>query len=216
MRQLIRLAVVLLCTLTAAPAIAQTCLGRASFDDAPWQARIESGFSRDVRSFGPSVYRGGGTLFGGVSADLDGYSTLEQTAASVGATVGFDRAVRTVSSRLHVCPIVTALHQFGPNLDTEDISANVVAYGGHVGIVAFENQSFQIVPIIGIDAQWERDRVTPTNSTSATASNTFAVTRLGVGFVINKRTSIAPEVIQLFGTAATTTFRLNAVFGFGK
>ena len=216
MRQLATAAAVCLCVLAAVPARAQTCLGRASFDDAPWQARVESGFSRDVRSFGPSVYRGGNMFFGGVSADLDGYSTLSQTAASVGATVGLDRSVRAISDRLHVCPVVTVLHQFGPNLDTEDFSANVASYGGRVGIVAFENQSFQIVPMIGMDAQWERDTVTPTGSTSAAASNTFTVTRLAVGFVINKRTSVVPEVIQLYGTAATTTFRLNAVFGFGR
>ncbi|HEX4347765.1 MAG TPA: hypothetical protein VHZ73_09340 [Vicinamibacterales bacterium] len=216
MQKLIVLAALTMCAVYATPASAQTCLGRAPFDDAPWQARVESGSSRDVRSFGLSAYRGASALFGGVSADLDGYSTLSETAVAVGATVGFDRPVRAISSRLHVCPIVTVQHQFGPNPVTADISANVVAYGARAGIVAFENPSLQVVPMVGMEAQWERDTVTPAGASSVSGSNTFTVTRLGIGFVINKRTSLVPEVIQLFGTAASTTFRVNAVFGFGK
>jgi hypothetical protein len=216
MRTLLLLAAVSACGLAAAPASAQTCLGRSSFSDAPWQARVESGYSRDVRSFGPSVYHGVGMLFGGVSADLDGYTTLDQTAVSLGASVGVDEALTAVSSRLHACPLLTVVHQFGPNIDTADISANVFAFGGRVGIVAFENQSIQIIPTIGMEAQRERDSVTPSGNPTVNATSTFTVTRLGVGIVIGKRTSLVPEIIQLFGTAASTTFRLNAVFGFGK
>jgi hypothetical protein len=216
MHKFIGLAVLWVCLLASVPASAQTCVGRTSFGDTPWEARVESGYSRDVRSFGPSVYRGSGAFFGGVSADLDGYTTLSQTAVAVGATVGIEQKLRSISNRVYVCPVGTFIHQFGPNLDTADISANVLSFGGRIGIVAFENQSVQIVPTIGMDAQRETDSITPSGSDKVTGTNTFTVTRLGVGFVIGKRTSLVPEIIQLFGTSASTTFRLSAVFGFGK
>jgi hypothetical protein len=214
-RTFIALAALTVWMLVARTASAQTCLGRPSFSDTPWQIRVESGFSSDVRSFGPGILRGGHTIFGGVSSDLTGYSTLDQTAVTLGGTAGVDAAVRAISSRLHVCPIVSALHQFGPNLDTADISANVAAVGGRVGIVASENQTIQVIPTIGIDAQWERDRLESGGATTR-ASRTFTVTRIGVGFVLNRRTAIVPEVIEIYGAAAATTFRVTAAFGFGR
>lgn len=216
MRQLITVAVVAVCAvLASAPASAQTCLGRPSFSDAPWQARVESGFSSDVRSFGPAVLRGTSSVFGGLTTDLVGYTNLDQTAVSFGGTVGAERAITGISSRLYACPTVTFLHQIGPNVDTADFSANVASFGGRIGILASDGSTLQVIPMIGMDAQWERDTVkTGTDTTSS--SRTFTVTRLAVGFVLNKRTAIVPEVIQLFGAAATTTFRVTAAFGFGR
>jgi hypothetical protein len=214
-RTIIAFAAVSVWTLVASSASAQTCLGRPAFSDAPWQIRVESGFSSDLRSFGPGILLGGRTIFGGLSSDLTGYSNLDQTAVTLGGTAGADAAVPAISRRLHVCPIFSALHQFGPNLDTADISANVAAVGGRVGIVASENQTLQVIPMVGIDAQWEKDRVESGGATTR-ASRTFTVTRIGVGLVLNKRTAIVPEVIEIFGAAAATTFRVTAAFGFGR
>jgi hypothetical protein len=69
--------------------------------------------------------------------------------------------------------------------------------------------------MIGMDAQWEHDSVTAGGNTNS-ASRTFTVARLGVGFVLNRKTSLVPEIIELFGVAGNTTFRVTATFGFGK
>jgi hypothetical protein len=66
-----------------------------------------------------------------------------------------------------------------------------------------------------MDAQWEKDTVEAGGVTTR-ASRTFTVTRIGVGLVLNKRTAIVPEVIEIFGAAAATTFRVTAAFSFGR
>jgi hypothetical protein len=211
MRKFTAFFALVVCTL-AGPAAAQTCVGRASFADAPWQARVESTFSSESHTFGPSLLRGGRTVFGGANVDLVGYNSISETAASIGGTVG---AEGRIASRLTVCPVVTVLHQFGPSVSGNDLSVNVAAFGGRMGFVASENQTLQVVPMIGMDAQWEHDSVTSGGNTNSD-SRTFTVARLGVGFVLNRKTSIVPEIIELFGVGGSTAFRVTAAFGFGK
>ena len=210
MRTLIAVTALAASICVSTPASAQTCAGRPSFADARWQGRVETGFSSEAKTFGPAVSRGTGAFFAGAIVDFTGYPNLDETAVSIGISGGVDRAI---NSRFHVCPIVTALHQFGPNVDTATVSSNVLAAGGRLGIVAAENQTVQVVPTIGVDLQWQKDKI-ESGGDSASASRRFAVTRVGVGFVLNKRTAIVPEVIEIFGAAATTTFRVTAAFGF--
>jgi len=207
------LAAALVC-LAPLPAQAQTCLGRTSFTDAPWQARIESAFSDGARTFGPSIALGSNHLFGGVLADVNGYSTIDQAAFTIGGTFGFDGALGN-GGRLHVCPLVTVQHRFGPNVPSADFSSTVGSFGGRVGIVAAENQTLSVVPTFGVDVQVENDSVTVGSDTTS-ETETFAVARFGVGFVLNKHTAIVPEIIGLFGVASNTTFRVSATFQFGK
>jgi hypothetical protein len=210
MRTLVVSAIATLCTLAAASASAQTCAARPSFAGAPWQARVESGFSSDARTFGPSIVRGWGSFFAGAAADLTGYAGLEATAVSTSVTVGAERAL---GARVYVCPVLTVLHQFGPDFTDAELSANATSLGGRLGIVAATYQTLQIVPMIGMDAQWERDRVDVEGRTSH-LSRTFTVSRLAVGLVMNQRVAIVPEIIEIFGTAGNSTFRVTAAFGF--
>ena len=210
MRKLTAFFALVVCTL-AGPAAAQTCVGRASFADAPWQARVATTFSSQSHTFGPSILRGGRTFFGGANVDLVGYSNISETAASIGGTIGAEGRL----ARLAVCPVVTVLHQFGPSVSGNDLDVNVISYGGRMGFVASENQTLQVIPMIGMDAQWEHDSVTAGGSTNSD-SRTFTVARLGVGFVLNKKTSIVPEIIELFGVGGSAAFRVTAAFGFGK
>jgi len=200
--------------LSPAPALAQTCLGRASFADAPWQLRLESSFSSDAKTFGPSLSLGSRNVFGGVLGDITGYSTIDQTALSIGGTIGIDGALDE-QSHLHVCPIATLIHRFGPNVPTADFSSTVAAFGGRVGVVAAENQTLQVIPTIGVEAQVEDDTV-KVGADTTSETRTFAVVRFGVGFVLNRRTAIVPEIIDLYGVASNTTFRVSATFQFGK
>jgi hypothetical protein len=212
MRTLIAATAFAACTCLATTASAQTCAGRVSFADARWQGRVETGFSSDAKTFGPAVSRGNGTFFGGAIVDFTGYPNLDETAVSIGVSGGAEHAL---NSRFHVCPLVTLLHQIGPNVDPSTLSSNVLAAGGRLGIVANENQTVQIVPTVGVDLQWQKDTI-ESGGQSASASRRFAVTRVGVGFVLNKRTAVVPEVIEIFGAAATTTFRITAAIGFGR
>lgn len=210
------LAVFVLCAI-ATPAAAQTCAGRGSFADAPWQARMESSYSNSTKSYGPSISRGSRTWFVGTLADVIGYPTLDESALSLGGTIGAERAIGGRASRVHGCPIVTALHTFGPNVPSASFSSHVVSLGGRVGVVASENATLQVVPTFGMDVEYERDTANPTDASgvSVASSRTFTVTRFGVGFVLNRRTAIVPEIIQIYGVAADTTLRVTASFGFG-
>ena len=202
---------------TATPAAAQICAGRGSFADAPWQARIESSYSNSSKTFGPSITRGSSTVFIGAVADLVGYPTLDQAALSLGGTIGADGAIGRRASRVHGCPIMTLLHTFGPNVPGVNFSANIASVGGRIGVVASENATLQVVPTFGMDVQYEHDIATSTDAaiTSTSSSRTFTVTRFGVGFVLNRKTTITPEIVQIYGVAADTTLRVTASFGFG-
>jgi hypothetical protein len=165
------------------------------------------------KSFGPSLSRGVGELFLSAFGEVAGFSGIDQSAASLGGTIGVDHAVGQ-GRRVHVCPVVTALHEFGPNVSGADFSADVASFGGRLGIIASDNATLQVVPTFGVDFQAERDEVTVGGqSTSSTTS--FTVARFGVGFVLNRRTSIVPEIIELFGVSSDTTFRMTAAFSFG-
>jgi len=203
-----------LACLAPVPAAAQPCIGRPSFSDAPWQARVQSSFSDSSKTFGPSLSRGVGDFFIGAFGDLDGFSGIDQSAASIGGTIGLDRGFGR-DRRVHGCPIVTALHQFGPSVGGTDFSANVASFGGRVGIVANDNPALQVVPTFGMDLQVERDMAN-FNGQSTSSSRNFTVARFGVGFVFNRRTSIVPEIIELFGVSSDTTFRMTAAFNFGR
>jgi hypothetical protein len=100
----------------------------------------------------------------------------------------------------------------------DSFSSNVVAIGGRLGFVASENATLQVVPEFGMDMQHESDTANATDPgvSSSASSRTFTVTRLGVGFVLNRRVSIVPEIIQIYGVASDTTIRVAASFGFGK
>jgi hypothetical protein len=200
--------------LLAVPAAAQPCLGRPSFSDAPWQAGVESSFSDSDRSFGPSLSRGIGDLFVGVLGDVVGFSGIDESAVSLGGTIGVDRGVGR-DRRVHVCPVATALHEFGPSVGGTDFSADVASFGGRLGIVASENPTVQVVPTFGVDFQVERDTALVSGQSTSSSTN-FTVARFGVGFVLNGRTSVVPEIIELFGVASDTTFRVTAAFSFGR
>ncbi len=194
----------------ATPAAAQTCVGRGSFAEAPWQARVETSYSNSSKSFGPSITRGFGAFFAGGSADLVGYPGLDQSAAALGGTIGAEIGKR--ASRVQGCPVATALHQFGPNLPGASSSANVASFGGRIGVVASENATLQVVPTFGMDFQYEHDMVE--TAISAASSRHYTDTRLGVGFVLNRRTAIVPEILQIYGVSSDTTIRLTVAFGF--
>jgi hypothetical protein len=204
------LAIVAVCA-TATPAAAQTCVGRGSFAGAPWQARVETSYSNSSKSFGSSITRDFGAFFAGGVADLVGYPGVDQSAASVGGTIGAELGSR--ARRVQACPVATVLHQFGPNIPGASSSANVASFGGRIGVVASENATLRVVPTFGMDFQYEHDMVE--TAISAAASRHYTDTRLGVGFVLNQRTAIVPEIIQIYGVSSDTTIRLSVAFGFG-
>src|SRR5665213_2500679 len=210
-RHVAGLAILAVCAI-ATPAAAQTCAGRGSFADAPWQARVETSYSNSSKSFGPSITRGFGAFFAGGVADLVGYPGIDESAESAGGTIGVEFGGR--SSRVHACPVATVLHQSGPNIPGATSSANVASFGGRIGVVASENATLQVVPTFGVDFQYEHDMVE--TAISSASSRHYTDTRLGVGFVLSRRTAIVPEIIQIYGVSSDTTMRLSMAIGFSK
>ena len=120
-----------LLAIVRSPAVAQTCMGLASFTNAPMQVTGNGMFSSGVNSFGAAVGYG---MQSGLWGNL-GVQTLSIDGASshplnIGAHAGYETAVGKSRNPIHVCPNASFSIGNGPddvnfNSSTQDATLGV-------------------------------------------------------------------------------------------
>ncbi len=201
---------------------AQTCLGGPSISKArSTQAGVGVAFRDELFAFGGNISAGNDSAFGGLtvsrrSLEVDGFDSLSAVNLAVNAGL---QIPATPDKRAMFCPIVGFSRTFGPNdvfdsgLDLSDWS---IGGGGAFGVTVGAPGSIQFVPTVSL--QVVRTTVTAKfGGESESESDTNGVLTLGLGFLLNERVSVLPNVSIPIGVEdGKALFGLSVIFSFGK
>jgi hypothetical protein len=209
-----------LLAIVRSPAVAQTCMGLASFSTAPMQVTGNGMFSSGVNSFGATVGYG---MQSGLWGNL-GVQTLSIDGASshplnIGAHAGYETAVGKSRNPIHVCPNASFSIGNGPDDVNFNASSQDVTMGVNFGtVLPGSNPRMKIVPTAGIS--WAHTKLSAKDSVGTSlgsASDSYGLAQLGIGLVMNQNISIRPSVdIPLGLTGSNARFGMTLGYNFGS
>ena len=215
MLRILCVSMVLVCV-AASSALAQVCAGGAAFSGAPLQVGGGVGFTERAQVNGASFGGGTDTGFGLLSVGGLTVDGVNDTALSVGATMGADPVVGG-NGRVRVCPLGTLTYLRGP--DTGDLHSATLdlKIGGRLGVVAAQSTNVQLIPTVGLSFVYTRLMLRPPEPlNNLTEADTYGVASLGAGLVFNRRIAITPLVsLPLFLGEETPEFSLGLSVNFG-
>lgn len=178
-------------------ASAQTALGLPSFDEGPFIVTAGLGFGEDATSFGGGFVGGTGEIWGGIGVSYSSFDDIDTSAFGVNGTVGTSLALDT-RARVWLSPVAGVGFLTGPDIGEIDVDVFGLRGGARLGIVATTGGPVTIVPTFGFDIAYDRvsaDLAGVANS----EGETFAIARIGAGFLISERFSIVPTVSMPLG-----------------
>jgi hypothetical protein len=209
-----------LLAIVRSPAVAQTCMGLASFTNAPLQVTGNGMFSSGVNSFGAAVGYG---MQSGLWGNL-GVQTLSIDGASshplnIGAHAGYETAVGKSRNPIHVCPNASFSVGNGPDDVNFNASSQDATLGVNFGtVLGGSNPRMKIVPTAGIS--WAHTKLSAKDSAGTSlgsASDSYGLAQLGIGLVMNQNISIRPSVdIPLGLTGSNARFGMTLGYNFGS
>ncbi len=209
-----------LLAIVRSPAVAQTCMGLASFSNAPMQVTGNGMFSSGVNSFGAAVGYG---MQSGLWGNL-GVQTLSIDGASshplnIGAHAGYETAVGKSRNPIHVCPNASFSIGNGPDDVNFNSSTQDATLGVNFGtVLSGSNPRMKIVPTAGIS--WAHTKLSAKDSVGTSlgsASDSYGLAQLGIGLVMSQNISIRPSVdIPLGLTGSNARFGMTLGYNFGS
>jgi hypothetical protein len=208
-----------LLAIVRSPAVAQTCMGLASFSSAPMQLTGNGNFSSGVNSFGATVGYG---MQSGLWGNL-GVSTLSIDGASshplaIGAHAGYETAVGKSRNPIHVCPNASFTYGNGPDDVNFNASTQDITLGANFGtMLPGSNPRMRIVPTAGFS--YVHNKLSAKDDAGASlgsASTSYGLAQLGVGLVMNQNISIRPSVDIPLKSGYDTRFGLTLGYNFGS
>lgn len=200
--------------LVAADVSAQICLGRPSFSEGPYQASAALSFTDGAQGFGGGAAIGSEEVFAGASLTWTNLSDIDGSVTSFAAGAGASFAV-SQSERIEACPVASVIISSGPDIDPADVSGVGLRAGGRLGLVAVESGNMEVVPTFGLDIAYDRVRAS-VGDVETTARETYLIARAGVGFLLNRRIGIVPELgipLGLDGSDPVFTILFSYTFG---
>jgi hypothetical protein len=184
------LVVIALLGLVRAPAVAQTCVGLASYSSGPLQvaghgAAIVSDLG--AHQVGASIGYG---RPGGVFADA-AVATTSVTGTNASLDFAVDAGYQVQVGQAQICPVAALGLSNGPDTDGMGVdgstrSATVgLALGTAIGV-----QRVQVVPTAGFTLEYSRRKY---QDASGSSSDAYGVAHMGIGLVFNS-VSLRPSV----------------------
>lgn len=200
---------------------AQACLGAASYRVAPLQ--LDAGASFTDGSKGAGVQFGLGArqgAFMNLGVDFTSYDEVDGTGTSVGGSLGYDVAVTPIpatgpapSTAVSFCPIASVAYTKFPSLNDgfSDYDAHELDAGGGValGISVTASPTVSVIPFGSFAYYRGQATVSIPGLGSEVTSDSFGVTQLGIGLLMNQRITIRPSVSIPVGVDGS-----NPVFNF--
>lgn len=200
------LAALALATLaTATTAMAQQCLGLASYRGQPLQAYGAGNFADNATFVGAGLGYGGTNAFGQVQLGSMNHDQFGASSVAFGGGGGYDVAV-SQSGRMHLCPMANVAFQVGPNnIDGSGVNYGETdfALGAGVGYLATSTRTVDIIPAASLSVANANRRLHFPDGTTASSSDAYGVLGLGVGLVVNHQVSFKPSVGLPFGGGNT-------------
>ena len=210
-----------LLAIVRSPAVAQTCMGLASFSTAPMQLTGNAQFSSSVDRYGATVGYG---MQSGLWGNL-GVQTLSVTGATshplnIGARAGYETAVGKSRNPIHVCPNASFAIGNGPDATNFNASTQDATLGVNVGtILGGSNPRMKIVPTAGLSYAHFKQTAKDSNGTAlplAAVSGSYGLAQLGVGLVMNQNISIRPSIDIPLKSGYDTRFGVTLGYNFGS
>ena len=194
-------------------AVAQTCMGMASYAHGPVQVAGSADFVDGANRFGASAGYGlPGGVFGSANVGTTSYDGLDAS-LDFGVNVGYQMKV----AKAQVCPVASLGYANGPDSDANGIntSSKSAGFGLAVG-TPLGTRRMQIVPTAGLGLVYGKSKIEIDGIGSAEGSDAYGIAQLGVGLVLNQSVSIRPSVaIPLGLTGSDATFGVTVGFNFG-
>jgi hypothetical protein len=201
-----------------APAVAQTCLGLASFSSGNMQVSGNGQFAQGANRFGAGFHYGmPAGMFGGAQVSTTSYDGASSSSLGIGADVGYQLSMGKAAN-VHVCPTASFEIGNGPddnaaNINASSKNANI---GFSLGTMMGHNPRMQIIPSAGLGLAYTKLKIEDPTSTTE-LSDTYGQARLGVGFVFNHQIAVRPSIdIPLGLQGSDPTFGVTVAYSFGK
>jgi hypothetical protein len=208
-----------LLAIVRAPAAAQTCQGLASFSAGHMQTTGNAAFGNGMDSFGATFgYGQPAGPFGSIGLGTTSIDAFNGSSLDVGLAGGYQMtAGRT--KKVHVCPVANLGLGMGPNDiggSNQDISRTAGGMGVALGTSLPGGPRMQIVPTGGLGLAYLKFK-SDNGTTSNSASDTYGLMNLGVGFVFNSQIAVRPLIsIPLGLDGGETSFGLTVGYNFGN
>jgi hypothetical protein len=204
-----------LAALVNAPAVAQTCMGLASFSKAPVQVAGNSQFTTGLKTFGGSIgYGMKSGLWGKAEVGTQSYDAVDTHPMSFGARAGYQ--IPVARGKAQVCPTASFTVANGPDFVNENNSLQDATLGLSVGTVMGSNPKMKIVPTAGLSYAHDRLSAKDSSGTSlgAAASQSYGLASLGLGLVLNDNISVRPSVEIPLGLDGGNDARFGFTVGY--
>ena len=208
-----------LLAIVRSPAVAQTCMGMASFSNAPMQVAGNSTFSTGVNSYGATVgYGMQSGLWGNAGVATMSIDGATSHPLQLGAQAGYQMTLGKSSQQIQVCPNASLAIGNGPDDVNFNASTRDATLGLAFGTVLGSNPRMKFVPTAGLSyANAHASAKDSAGASLGSASESYALAQLGVGLVLNQNISVRPSVdIPLGLTGGDTRFGLTLGYNFGS
>jgi hypothetical protein len=201
-----------------APAVAQTCLGLASFTSGNMQVSGNGQFTEGANRFGAGFAYGiPAGVFAGAQLSTTSYEAADASSLGIGANVGYQLNLGK-SANIHVCPVAGFELGMGPDDDATntDASSQNANLGFSLGTTLRGSPRMQIIPTVGLGLAYSKLKVEDA-TTSSELSDTYGQAQLGVGLVFNQSIAVRPSVsIPLGLEGSDPTFGVTVAYSFGS
>jgi hypothetical protein len=200
-------------------ALAQTCLGTATFHRAPVRVSADATFADSTTLYGAGLALGAGAgPFASATVSRATFEGLDDHATVVDLGVGFAIDVEP-TGRLQFCPRIGHRIQSGPDvaagLGTVSTSGRRIEVGGALGAIVSATPALDIVPYG--DLAYTATRLTldlPAGPVSRTDDG--GLLEVGAGLVLRRRLTLRPSaVIPIGGAGGGTALRVLLAYNLG-
>jgi hypothetical protein len=193
------------------------CAGNPNFG-VPLHLQVALLFNSQAQTYGAGLVWGGKRFFGSGELGLTMYkSPISGDAVDFGG--GFGLQV-TPSSRIHVCPEVSAAFSHGPNNiggSGIDLRERHFAGGVDASVVALDDESAKIIPYASYAIVSSRVTLTSPTSPDSSIRETFSLLTLGLSFGFTDQVLFGPSLTFPFGLeGGATTFGVSFSIRLGE
>jgi hypothetical protein len=210
-----------LLVMISAPAVAQTCLGLASYADGRLQVTGTGSLSTESSSFGTGLaYGRPSSMFGGLTLGTTSNEALNGSTLEFGGSLGYQIALGN-NGQTQLCPVAGFSVGIGPKNTVNsgvDRSNKTASVGLALATSFLASPRLKIVPTLGLAYAHRQDKAE--NNSGANLfeiAQNYAQVQIGVGLVLNSTISIRPSAdIPLGLDSNDPTFRITLGYSFGN
>jgi hypothetical protein len=211
-----------LLAIVRSPAVAQTCQGMASFSAGQLQVVGNAEFPEARNVWGGSITYGMPSgIYGGADLSTTSFDGLDQSSLGIGVHAGYQMKLGR-TGKMNLCPVARLALGMGPDDEANDLNRGTtdIHFGFALGTEMGSTRQLRILPTAGLGLQHSKFKEEDTSPGGSTfdASETYALARLGVGFVVNQAISIRPTIDIPVGSDVVNdpTFGVSVGYNFGS